>query len=341
MVTIRIPNYLVNIALSIIGLVVTLGVFELGGRIWLNYWASAKDYRSYALYKEVEPKEFLWSPHLELVGVFERYRKVAPIVPHTGRKRQGKCQTVGVIEFFSREIRKPDERLLSTLTTGQILANWQGTPVQGIVIADAPAGAHQGVLGQVSEGANRFNLYVPGTAPNYFAGLVGVGGLPLSVARLAIQYDRTAYYGLVLRHLVSDTGGGIAVVLQNLAETIVGSISTTATATAYNTSSDARLKHAITALTGALAVVRRLRPVTHLWNADGSRGYGFLAHELQREIPDAVTGEPDAVHDDGSVKPQQVDHSKLVVWLTAALQETLAQVQALTERVAAVEGARR
>ena len=63
MVTIRIPNYLVNITLSVVGLVVTLGVFELGGRIWLNYWASAEDYRSYALYKEVEPKAFLWSPH--------------------------------------------------------------------------------------------------------------------------------------------------------------------------------------------------------------------------------------------------------------------------------------
>ena len=97
------------------------------------------------------------------------------------------------------------------------------------------------------------------------------------------------------------------------------------------------LKHAIAPLTGALDVVRALRPVAFRWNVDDSAGHGFLAHELQREIPDAVTGEADAVNEDGSVKPQQVDHSKLVPWLTAALQETLAQVQALAARVDSLE----
>jgi hypothetical protein len=83
--------------------------------------------------------------------------------------------------------------------------------------------------------------------------------------------------------------------------------------------------------------VRALRPVHFLWNADDSHGVGFLAHELQREIPDAVTGQADEVNPDGSIKPQQVDHSKLVPWLTAALQEAVAQVQALTARVASLE----
>ena len=85
--------------------------------------------------------------------------------------------------------------------------------------------------------------------------------------------------------------------------------------------------------------MQALRPVAFRWNADDEVGHGFLAHELQATIPAAVTGEPDAVNEDGSVKPQQVDHSKLVPWLTAALQETLAQVQALTARVAVLEGA--
>jgi len=55
-------------------------------------------------------------------------------------------------------------------------------------------------------------------------------------------------------------------------------------------------------------------------------------------VPEAVSGLPDEVNDDGSIRAQQVDHSKLVPWLTAALQATLAQVEALTARVATLEG---
>jgi hypothetical protein len=126
-------------------------------------------------------------------------------------------------------------------------------------------------------------------------------------------------------------------VFANLAGSLVGSIFTTASATAYNTSSDARLKHAITPLTGALGVLQALRPVRFRWNADDSQGHGFLAHELQQVVPAAVTGLPDEVNEDGSIKPQQVDHSKLVPWLTSALQEAVAQMQALAARVGVLE----
>jgi hypothetical protein len=136
----------------------------------------------------------------------------------------------------------------------------------------------------------------------------------------------------------NDTGLGSAVLFRNSGTAVVGSITTTASATAYNTSSDVRLKYAMAPLAGALDVLRALRPVSHRWQADGSPGVGFLAHELQQVIPDAVTGEPDAINDDGSIRPQQVDHSKLVVWLTAGLQELLAQVETLRTRVTALEG---
>ena len=49
-----------------------------------------------------------------------------------------------------------------------------------------------------------------------------------------------------------------------------GSISITSTATAYNTSSDYRLKENIAPMTGALARVVQLKPVTYKWKADGS-----------------------------------------------------------------------
>jgi hypothetical protein len=110
----------------------------------------------------------------------------------------------------------------------------------------------------------------------------------------------------------------------------IGSITQNGTtAVAYNTSSDYRLKHDVQPLTSGLATIAALKPYTYKWNADNSYGEGFIAHELQAVIPNAVTGEKDAVNEDGSIKPQGVDYSKIVVHLVAAIQELSAKVAAL------------
>jgi hypothetical protein len=46
-------------------------------------------------------------------------------------------------------------------------------------------------------------------------------------------------------------------------------------------------------------------------------------------VPSAVSGQPDEVNNDGSIKPQQVDHSRLVVFLVGAVQELLKRVETL------------
>ena len=76
--------------------------------------------------------------------------------------------------------------------------------------------------------------------------------------------------------------------------TQVGSIVVGTSSTAYNTSSDYRLKHDIQPMTGALAKVAALKPVTYKWNSDCADGEGFLAHELAEVVPQAVYGEKDA-----------------------------------------------
>jgi hypothetical protein len=100
-----------------------------------------------------------------------------------------------------------------------------------------------------------------------------------------------------------------------------GEITTNGTATTYGTSSDYRLKENITPMTGALATVSALKPVTYKWKTDGSNGQGFIAHELQAVVPDCVTGEKDAVDADGNPQYQGIDTSFLVATLTAAIQE--------------------
>jgi hypothetical protein len=112
----------------------------------------------------------------------------------------------------------------------------------------------------------------------------------------------------------------------------VGSITQDGTNTSYVTSSDYRLKEAVQPLVGGLARVSALKPSIYKWKSSGSSGEGFIAHELAEVVPAAVTGEKDAVNEDGTVNPQGVDLSKIVPILVAAIQELTARVQTLEAR---------
>ena len=124
--------------------------------------------------------------------------------------------------------------------------------------------------------------------------------------------------------------------------TPVGTITYSNTATAYNTSSDYRLKENIAPMTGALAKISALKPCTYTWKADGSASEGFIAHELAEVVPDCVTGEKDAVEtykdEDGieqtRIKPQGIDTSFLVATLTAAIQEQQTIIESLKTDIA-------
>jgi len=137
------------------------------------------------------------------------------------------------------------------------------------------------------------------------------------------------------------TSGGSCDVLSfyTSGSTLAGRINSNGSATSYVTSSDYRLKENIVPMTNALAVVEQLKPCTYSWKESGVTSQGFIAHELQEVVPDAVVGEKDAVNEDGSIKPQGIDTSFLVATLTAAIQEQQALITQLQADVAALKGA--
>ena len=141
-----------------------------------------------------------------------------------------------------------------------------------------------------------------------------------------VVHNSTNNHGVIIKELGT---GGPQMGFLNSSNAVVGSITTTSSATAYNTSSDYRLKNTIAPITGALAKVALLKPVTYKWNIDGSDGQGFIAHELAEVVPDCVTGEKDAVDAEGNPRYQGVDTSFLVATLTAAIQELTARVAQL------------
>jgi hypothetical protein len=119
---------------------------------------------------------------------------------------------------------------------------------------------------------------------------------------------------------------------------VVGEIRTSTTATQYFTSSDYRLKEEVVSMTNALAKVAQLKPRTYKWKSNGEASQGFIAHELQEVVPEAVAGVKDELDEDGKPKYQGVDTSFLVATLTAAMQEQQALIEALTSRITALEG---
>ena len=161
--------------------------------------------------------------------------------------------------------------------------------------------------------------------------------------------------------------GTVARFIRGGASAPVGSISISSSSTSYNTSSDYRLKQDVQPVANASDRLMQLNPVNFAWKADGSRVDGFIAHEAQEVVPEAVSGTKDAMRteeyevtpaveatydDDGNeLTPaveavmgerevpdyQGIDQSKLVPLLTAALQEALTKIESLESRLVALE----
>jgi hypothetical protein len=137
----------------------------------------------------------------------------------------------------------------------------------------------------------------------------------------------------------NESASGTLVALMGNGSGNLGSITHNGSSVAYNTTSDYRLKEEWVAVANASTRVNALKPVNFAWKADGSRVDGFLAHELAEVVPEAVTGEKDAVDAEGKPVYQGIDQSKLVPLLTAALQEALARIESLEADVATLKGA--
>ena len=141
---------------------------------------------------------------------------------------------------------------------------------------------------------------------------------------------------------IDTSGGANQIEFQDGDGDVCGAINANATnnTTSYGTSSDYRLKENVSAVSGAIDKMKLLEPKTYNFISDSSKTKedGFLAHELAEVIPNAVTGEKDAVHDNGEMDIQQVDYGKLTPLLTAALQEAIEKIETLQAEVAALKG---
>lgn len=163
-----------------------------------------------------------------------------------------------------------------------------------------------------------------------------------NTAQTATYAGGTSQWGLLMAP--RNLNDGAAIAFQNTSGSLVGSVTTSATATSFNVSSDYRLKN----LKGdsdkeagrARIMAVKIRDFT--WKADGRDDTGVIAHELAETHPRAVTGEKDAVMEmagfEGMILPQSVDYSKLVPDLVLTVQAMQGQIDALTARLTELRG---
>jgi hypothetical protein len=130
----------------------------------------------------------------------------------------------------------------------------------------------------------------------------------------------------------SGTGNYLAIFTHG--STVVGAITENGTSTSYGTTSDYRLKENVVPMNGALDRVDALKPSRFNFIADADKTVdGFLAHEVAEVVPEAISGEKDAVDEEGNAIYQGIDQSKLVPLLVGAIQELRAEIETLKSQI--------
>jgi hypothetical protein len=131
----------------------------------------------------------------------------------------------------------------------------------------------------------------------------------------------------------TDPSQRTAILFNDNGGTLRGFISLNNASTVYNTSSDYRLKEIIEPLSNGLDRLNQLNPVKFKWTDTGNIQEGFIAHEVQEIYPEAVSGEKDAVHEDGTLALQGMDYGRITPLLVKAIQEQQEQIEQLKAEV--------
>lgn len=157
--------------------------------------------------------------------------------------------------------------------------------------------------------------------------LIGTTSAGTDFTRTACATSGANVIGLVS---TDDSSGAGFVIFRNSATSFIGGISRVGTTNAVNyaTSSDYRLKEDLKEIKG-LEKLSAIKVYDFKWKDNDARMDGVLAHELQEILPYAVSGEKDEIDEEGNIKSQAVDYSKIVPVLVKAIQELEARVKEL------------
>ena len=181
----------------------------------------------------------------------------------------------------------------------------------------------QFLLGTTSNNSDSYKMVVDG----------GGGSKGIDCRNISYNADNGAF-----RSVPSGNTTYLFAAMLNSSNSTVGSIVVTSANTTYNTSSDYRLKENVKPLENGLDRLNQLKPVNFNWIESGQEEEGFIAHEVEEVFSYAVTGEKDAVKNDGTVSPQHMDYGRITPLLVKAIQEQQTIIEELKTRIETLEG---
>ena len=130
-------------------------------------------------------------------------------------------------------------------------------------------------------------------------------------------------------------GDGYKLVQFADSDTVLGTISSasSSSAVAYNTTSDERLKENIVDMPSQIENILKVQPRQFDWKKNGNTSKGFVAQELHKIYPEAVTvGLEDETQD-----PWSVDYGRLTPFIIKAIQEQQEQIEQLKTEIQAIK----
>ena len=222
------------------------------------------------------------------------------------------------------------------------------TSVTGTRLIDLNSAGTTGLVDVYAAGIQ--TARIAGTGDSYInGGPFGVGITNPQEVLDVVGNTSTAYIGDFYNESTSSLADGISIRLaasnpnasayyvafQRAGTTTAGRISGTGTGVQYVTTSDARLKTNFKEVDGALEMISRINPRWYEFKEDlGKQEMGFLAQELQKVYPQAVSGDENS---DPTTDPMMVDYSRMTPLLTAGIQELEEKVNALEAENAALK----
>jgi len=198
---------------------------------------------------------------------------------------------------------KYDNSMLSSLSTSTSYPSVQ-TSSANATSATASSGLWSTTIGAV----NMYNS--SSTAGATTLAIAGEDTVQANVSRLISFYGATS------------GGPGLYACGYLLADRSSNSVS-------LSNQSDYRLKENITPITSSTNKIKALNPVSYNFIGQTKVVEGFLAHEIQAQFPNAVTGEKDAVTENGEINPQLLDYTKIIPVLVGTIKELTARIEAL------------
>jgi hypothetical protein len=184
--------------------------------------------------------------------------------------------------------------------------------------------------------------------------LVGTTTTDTPIGGVALRNSSADIGSISIGHANGTASGGAYASFKYNGASIGSITQSGTTATAYNTSSDYRLKENVVPMTGSIDRLKALKPSRFNFIADPDNTVdGFLAHEAQEVVPEAITGTKDAMRtEEYEVSPaviddedniiteavvdrvvvedyQGIDQAKLVPLLVSALQEAITRIEQL------------